>query len=191
MKIEKENSEKEKGNSVAWKLFIGWGTKEVATMAIVIALNSMLIIAFNPISWGPMQFRIAEIITVPMYMAFGYVGAIALLLSSFVTVWFVPGGMVAGEFLWNWAMFLFWGIVPVMIVKRLKRTTTSYQITALYTAVCTAIWVPTMLQMMWDVPFVVTFLPILASEIITMNILGYALWKGISKRLRSVIPELH
>jgi len=174
--------------SVVWKPFIGWGAKEIAILIMVTAVNSALVVAFGPLSWGPMQFRIGEIVAFPMFVIFGYVGAFGILLSSLVTSWISPGAMV--ELFWNWAMFPFWGIITIELIKRLGRRTTGYQITALYNAICTGIWVSAMLYFVWEVPFLPTVIWITIAEIITMNGFGYLLYKGVMTRAKSALPKL-
>jgi len=174
--------------SVVWKPFKGWGSKEIAILVMVTAVNSALVVSLGPLSWGPMQFRIAEMVAFPMMIIFGYVGAFGVLLSSLVTSWIAPGAMA--ELFWNWAMFPFWGAITVEMIKRLGRSNVGYQITALYAAVCTGIWVSAMLYFVWEVPFLPTVIWIVIAEVITMNGFGYILWKGITSRAGKSLPEL-
>ena len=174
--------------SVVWKPFIGWGPREIAILIVVTAVNSVLVISFGPLSYGPMQFRVGEIVAFPMMVIFGYAGAFGILLSSLITSWVIPGTIA--EMLWNWAMFVFWGAITVEMIKRLGRTNFGYQVTALYNAICTGIWVSAMLHFVWEVPFLPTVIWITIAEIITMNGFGYILYKGVTTRASDIIPEL-
>jgi len=163
-----------------WNPFHPWSTRNLAFAAIAAALNIVLILVFAPMSYGPMQFRIAEIITAPFVIFFGYPAALALLVSSIIAA-FMSSGMATIQLVWQLSAFLFWAVPAVEIAKRVEHNLVGYQLVAGWIAITTGIWVPLMLWTSFGIPLVGLIIWITTAELITMNILGYILFKALQR----------
>ena len=171
---------KRESKDATWNPFNKWSSKNLALAAIVGALNIAMIQMFAPMSWGPMQFRVAEVITTPFIMVAGYPAALSLLVTSIVSG-FMSTGMGVAEMMWNLATFVLWGVASVEIAKRLPFNTFGYQALASWIALITGLWVPTMLATMYGVPWLPLVIWITTAEVITMNGIGYLLLLSIRR----------
>jgi len=152
-------------------------TRETSLVAIYAALYAALVVAFSPISFGPLQFRLAGVLRPGMarmrILAVGYALGVVVgnLLSPYAGIYelaFMPLASLAA------------GLIGYEAAKRLGGGYwTCGVVVALIIPVCVA-W---MLLQLFGLPLIATLPGLLASEII-INLIGAAVFTALERRMK-------
>ena len=178
----------QKTKSAAWNLFTKWTVKDISTLIMLSALHGVLVYMFGPLSWGPMQFRVSEAIAMPLVVWFGYLGSFSILISGIAVTFMAP--FSTAEMLWNLVTFALWGLLPVVITKKLGRKLSTYVLISVYASVLTGVWVSTMLTTLYDIPFTGLLIWITIAELITMTGFGSLIYKATTSRILQWLPPM-
>lgn len=147
-------------------------TRRVVISAIIAALYLVLTVVFNPISFGPFQFRVANLLMALMFFDVDYCFGLALgiffgnLTSPFGLLdWLVMPIISLGGALSGYWMRKFWYIGII--------------VWALITSAGVALFP---LGIGGQLPFLATFPFILPAQLI-VGFIGYAVWRPFKKQL--------
>lgn len=149
-------------------------TKTIVMVAIIAALYAIFTLALAPVSYGPIQFRVSEALKVfvllnPLYaLGIGLGTFIANLASPFSGAWdliFMPLTDIAGGVMawWLFRLMRRWSIFPPMVLYAL---TTGLSVGVMLAAFGMGVWY-------------FAALPVIASEMLILMVLGSLLWRAL------------
>lgn len=142
---------------------------KLARIGIVAALYAVLTIFIAPLSYGPIQFRFSEILTLLAFIDPLYIPG--LVLGCIISNFFSPFGLtdvIVGSF----ATFL-----SVYLISKSK----NLLISSLWPTIMNAIIIGLELYFLVNWPFWITALQIAFGEFVVVTIIGYPLFKSILK----------
>jgi uncharacterized membrane protein len=152
-------------------------TREISLVAVYAALYAALVIVFSPISFGPLQFRIAGVLRPGIaklrILAVGYALGVIVgnLLSPFAGIYellFMPAASLAA------------GILGYEVAKHVGG---SYWTCGLIIAAIIPICVAWMLLQLFNLPIIVTLPGLLVSELI-INLIGAVIFTALERRMK-------
>ena len=143
-------------------------TKKVVVSGIVAALYVALTLAFAPLSFMTVQFRFSELMTLLVFIDPGY-GA-GLILGCAIANFFSPLGIIDVVIGTLSTAAAVWGI---------KRSRSLFIATLWPTVSC--ILVGAEISYIYALPFVITTLSVMAGEFAVVTILGYPIFRWITK----------
>jgi len=158
--------------NATWNPFNKWTTSDISIAIIAAAAFAGLNVAFGPISYGPYQFRVANIICLPMTVLFGYPGLIGIALGCGTTNFALGGGLL--DAFSGYVMTVVEGVILVELVKRYGRTLIPIQVGTVILTVSTSLWVGWMLAFLYNLPMWFMIFTIGVTIVIQQNIIGYA-----------------
>lgn len=156
-------------------------TKQIATAGLIGALYAALTVALAPVSYGPVQIRVAEALTV----------------LPFLTPWAIPGlyfgCMVANVFGGLGPVDIFAGSFITLVAALLTyalRTTGKPWLAPLPPMVCNALGVSAYLHRIAGMPYWLTVLYVGAGEAVACFVLGYPLLMVMRRRFFCAQPPV-
>lgn len=155
-----------------WNPLTKWSTSDISIAIVAGAAFAALNVAFGPISYGPYQFRVANIIQLPFLVLFGYPGLVGICLGCGTTNLALGGGLL--DAFSGYVMTFVECIVLVELVKRYGRKLIPIQIGAAFLTVSASLWVGWMLAYLYNLPMWVMVTSIGVTIIIQQNIMGFA-----------------
>ncbi len=155
-------------------------TRQIATAGLIGALYAALTVALAPISYGPVQVRVAEALTV----------------LPFLTPWAIPGlyfgCMVANVFGGLGPVDIFAGSFITLVAALLTyglRSTGKAWLAPLPPVVCNALGVSLYLHRIAGMPYWITALYVGAGEVVACFLLGYPLLVVLQRRFFQRPPQ--
>ena len=145
-------------------------TKQIARSAIIAALYAALTVSLAPISYGPVQFRVSEALTLlPFYFPEAIPGlTIGCVLANFF------GGFGLTD--------MFFGSLATLLAAFLTMKSKNIYIAAFWPVVFNAVIIGTMLHILIEVPLIATGLYVGLGEAGACYIVGVPLMKILEKR---------
>lgn len=147
-------------------------TRRVVISAIIAALYAVLTVVLNPISFGPFQFRVANILMALMFFDVDYCYGLAL--GIFIGNLSSPFGPL------DWLVMPIISLVSALIAHRIRKYWhVGVVVWALITSAGVAIFP---LGIGGQIPFLATFPFILPAQLVA-GFVGYGIWKPFRKLL--------
>ena len=137
-------------------------------LAIVAALYIVLTVLISPLSYGAIQLRFSEILVLLVFYKKEY--GISIVLGCFVANIFSPLGWI--DMLFGTASSIF-AVVTIRACKHLLVATIMPTISCIFVGI--------ELMIVFDLPFLITTLQVMAGEFIVVTLLGYPLFKLLEK----------
>lgn len=147
-----------------------WSVVNLSRIALVCAIYVCLTLAFAPISYGNIQFRISEILVLLCFYNPIYV--IALTLGCLISNMFTPGVVIFDLIFGTLHTF----ISALFISKSKKHLSIASLYPAIFSFVC-AIGI----SLSYGLPYILTTFQVTFSEAIVVIGLGYPIFKSIEK----------
>ena len=144
-------------------------TNKIAKIGIVAAVYAVLTIFIAPLSYGPIQFRFSEVLTLLAFIDPLYIPG--LVLGCIIANFFSPLGFV-DVIVGSFATYL-----SVYLISKSK----NLFIASLWPTICNAIIIGLELYFLVKLPFFITALQIGFGEFVVVTIIGCPLFKGILK----------
>lgn len=155
-----------------------WDKRSIALTALLASLYASAVVLLAPISFEIFQVRVADIL-MPTSIILGPPAILGLTIGTFIANFASPFGMVdvVGGATANFiASFTAWRIGA-------KRFRGSWIIAILVENLIVTFIVGTYLALLLTIPLVVGWLGVFLGSILSMNVGGYLLVKGVSARL--------
>jgi len=148
-------------------------SKSLALIVVLGALYAALTVVLAPVSYGPVQVRVAEVLK-PAIFFWPLEGTIALVIGVIAANLFSPIGI--SDVIQAVPGVIVQGVLVYLFAKKLWHST-------LIISAAVALWVGTYLWYMFKLPWVAIVTSVLAGEIIAVVVLGLPLWTAIKARL--------
>ncbi len=144
--------------------------KALASGAMIAALYAVLTVAFAPISYGPVQLRVSEVLTLlPWYRPEAVLGLFA--------------GCVVANFFGGYGLIdMIAGSCATLIAALLTRRARNLWFAAMYPTLSNMLIIGTMLHVLIDVPLVMTCVYVGLGEACACYILGVPLMRVLERR---------
>ena len=150
-------------------------TQRVAMAAMIGSLYAMITVALAPISYGWVQFRVAEAFTITP-VVFGYWGAIGLFIGCIVANFF--GGFGAIDIVGGSLCTLAAGILSAN-----RRTSPNVLIAGVWPVVINAFGVSAYLYFFFGVPYWLIVVSIFTSQALIVYLIGVPILYAVQERL--------
>lgn len=154
-------------------------SKSIALIVVLGALYAVMTIVLAPISYGPIQVRIAEVLK-PAIFFWPLEGTIALVIGVVVANLFSPMGI--SDVFQAIPGVIVQGVLVYIFAKKMWHAT-------VIISAAVALWVGTYLWYMFGLPWIAIVGSVLVGEIIAVVILGIPVWTAIRTRLPGLIEE--
>lgn len=148
--------------------------KQLTKIAIVTALYIVSTMAIAPIGYGPVQFRISEVLNLLVFVNPLY--GVSLILGCAISNLFSPLGIYD---------VLFGTIATALSVVFIAKSKNLF-IASLWPSLFNSIIIGLELYYLSNLPFIATFGSILISEFIIMTIIAYPVFKVLTKNQRLI-----
>ena len=156
-------------------------TSKIVKSALIAAIYAVLTIILAPISYGPVQFRISEILVLLAFIDPIYI--IGLTLGCLISNLFGGYGLMDIIF-GTLATFLSVSAISIT-AKYIKSNIVSLIISSLWPTIFNAIIVGWMLSMVSELPMLITMLQVGIGEFVVVTIVGVPVFKLISDKYRN------
>jgi len=147
-------------------------------VSLIAALYTVLTVAVAPLSYGPVQFRISEVLNIlPFIPPYGVGAAIGLTIGCLLSNIISPYGivdMVLGTLATAIAVFGVYGVRKVMGRRGLY-------LALIIPTIANTIIIGLMLNVFYEVPVSEAYGGVLIGEFVTATIGGYFLYKALEK----------
>ena len=150
-----------------------------AMVAVIAALYAVITIVTSPISYGPIQIRLSEVLKPAMFF-FPFEGTVGLGLGLIVSNFFSPTGIA--DVLQAIPSIIIQGYLTRKLCKKLWHC-------AIVQPLIVGIWVGAYLSWAFGLPIAFIIPSVTAGEIVAISIIGVPLWYGIQKRMGLKRPE--
>ena len=156
-------------------------TSRIVKAALIAAIYAVLTIILAPISYGPIQFRLSEILVLFAFIDPIYIIGLTLgcLLSNIFGGYGIPD-IVFGTL----ATFLSVSAISIT-AKYIKSNTISLIIASLWPTIFNSIIVGWMLSVVVDLPLFLTMVQVGLGEFVVVTIVGVPVFKLISDKYKS------
>lgn len=144
-------------------------TKRLVAYALVAAVYVVLTLGFAPISYGNIQFRVSEVLTLLPFFNPGFI--IPLALGTFIANMFSPLG---------WPDMVFGTLATVIAVIGVSKMKNLF-VASLWPVVVNAIIVGLELTVLFKLPMWLTMFEVGFGEFVVVSIAGVALFTALSK----------
>lgn len=149
-------------------------TKNLVRTAMVAALYGALTWALSSLSYGPIQFRLTEIMVLLAFIDSAYVPG--LVLGCIIANIFSPMGFV------DMAFGSFATLIAVFLISKTK----NLFLATLYPTIANGIIIAIELYFILKLPFLLSFGEVALGEFIVVTCLGYPIFKAILKNEKLV-----
>jgi uncharacterized membrane protein len=144
-------------------------TKNIVTVGIVAAIYAVLTLLLAPLSFGPIQFRISEVLNLLAFV--NPVFAPGIVLGCFIANLFSPLGMI--DVIFGTTATLF----SVMMIVRSKKL----WVASLWPVIFNGVIIGAELQYAFQVPFLVGAFQVALGEFVVVTLLGVPLFSALLK----------
>lgn len=151
-------------------------TDKIVKIAIVASIYAMLTITLSPLSYGPIQFRISEVLILLAFINSDYI--IGLTIGCFIANLLGPYGLadiVFGTFATLVSAYL------VNLTSKLIKNKYAIWIASLWPVLANAIIVGSMLNIFFDLPILLCMLEVGIGEFGVVTIMGVPLFNLLLK----------
>lgn len=161
-------------------------TKKVATTAVVAALYAALTLGLSFISYGPIQFRLSEVMTLLPLISKEYI--VGLTLGCFLANILGPYG-VPDIIFGTLATFISVYLV-YLTGKYMKDKKSTPLVASLWPVVVNAIIVATQLKIFFDLPFVLSMIQVGFGQFVVITIVGVPLFKVVNNKYGKYLKNM-
>lgn len=144
-------------------------TKNIVTIGLVAAIYAVLTVVLAPLSYGPIQFRISEVLNLLAFV--NPVFAPGIVLGCFIANLFSPLGMIDVVFGTTATL-----ISVIMIVRSKK-----LWVASLWPVICNGLIIGAELQYAFQVPFLIGAFQVALGEFVVVTLLGVPLFATLLK----------
>lgn len=144
-------------------------TKNIVTVGLVAAIYAVLTVFLAPISYGPIQFRLSEVLNLLAFV--NPVFAPGIVLGCFIANLFSPLGMM--DVIFGTTATL----ISVMMIVRAKKL----WVASLWPVVFNGLIIGAELQYAFQVPFLIGAFQVALGEFVVVTILGVPLFSALLK----------
>lgn len=160
-------------------------TKRIATTAVVAAIYATLTLSLGFISYGPIQFRISEIMVLLPFINKGYI--VGLTLGCFFANVIGPNGLPDIIF-GTLATFISTYLV-YLTSKIMKDKKYSLLIASIWPTIINALIVGWMLNKFFGLPLILSMLQVGFGQFVVINIIGVPLFKVLSDKYSKLLKD--
>ena len=143
--------------------------RDLTRLSIVAAIYVILTLAFTPLSYGDIQFRISEVLMLLIVYRRKY--AISMILGCFVANLFSPIGWVDIVF---GTLATVIAAIPMMFIKNLE-------ISSFLPSIANGLVVGLELSIVYDLPIVITMAQVFIGEFVVCSLIGIPLFHFLEK----------
>lgn len=161
-------------------------TKKIATLGVVAALYAVITLALSGISYGPIQFRIAEVMVLLPLLGKEYI--VALTIGCFLANVIGPYG-VPDIIFGTLATFISTYLV-YLTGKTMKDKKGCLIIASLWPTIVNAIIIGIMLNQFFGLPLILSMLQVGFGQFVVITILGVPLFSMIEKKYSNRLKNL-
>ena len=161
-------------------------TRSIVTTAIVAALYATLTLSLAFISYGPIQFRLSEVMTLlPLFSKKYIIGlTIGCFLANLLGLYGVPD-MIFGTI----ATFI--SVYLVYLTGKYMKDNKSYVYTAsLWPVIVNAIIVAVQLKIFFGMPLFITMLQVGFGQFVVITIIGVPLFKAVNNKYGKYLKNM-
>lgn len=161
-------------------------TRSIVTTAIVAALYATLTLSLAFISYGPIQFRLSEVMTLlPLFSKKYIIGlTIGCFLANLLGLYGVPD-MIFGTI----ATFI--SVYLVYLTGKYMKDKKSYVYTAsLWPVIVNAIIVAVQLKIFFGMPLFITMLQVGFGQFVVITIIGVPLFKAVNNKYGKYLKNM-
>ncbi|MEG2056794.1 MAG: QueT transporter family protein [Romboutsia sp.] len=160
-------------------------TKGLVTTAVVAAIYATLTLALGFISYGPIQFRIAEVMILLPFISSKYI--VGLTLGCFIANIIGPYG-VPDIVIGTLATFISAYLV-YLTSKLIKESKFALIVAGIWPTVVNAVMVGFMLNKFYGAPLIYAILEVGFGQFVVINIIGLPLFKILSSRYGNLLKS--
>ncbi len=161
-------------------------TQKIVTMGVVAALYAALTLALSAISFGPIQFRIAEVMTLLPLLGKEYI--IALTIGCFLANVIGPYGVP--DIIFGTLATLISVYLVYATGKAMKDKKGYVLIASLWPTIINAIIIGIMLNKFFGLPLTLSMLQVGFGQFVVITILGVPLFKLLESKYGSLFKKL-
>lgn len=156
--------------------------KKIIFTGIIAALYAALTLMLAPISYGPIQFRISEILVLLAYFNPIYIGGLTL--GCFVANLLGPNGLFDVVF---GTLATFISVYAIYISSKIKMQD-KYKlfIASIWPTVFNGIIIGLMLSYVLNIPFLITIVEVAIGEFVVVTIVGVPLIYKLRNKIREI-----
>ena len=159
-------------------------TKKIVVTALVAAVYATLTLSLGFISYGPIQFRIAEVMILLAFIRKEYI--IGLTLGCFLANVIGPYGVP--DIVFGTTATLMSSILVYLTSKMQKKW--SLLIASLWPTIINAIIIGAMLNIFFGVPLILGMLQVGFGQFVVITIIGIPFFKMVNKKYGSLIESV-
>jgi uncharacterized membrane protein len=141
-------------------------TRELSKIAVVAAIYFVLTTAFAPISYGNIQFRVAEILVLLCFIDKKYI--IAVTVGTFLANTMSPLGVID----------IIFGTGATLISAILVNKSKNIYIASIWPVIVNGVIIGVELMMLFKLPLFLTMLQVAAGEFVVVSIVGVIIFKN-------------
>lgn len=161
-------------------------TEKIVIIAVVAALYAALTLALSPISFGPIQFRVSEVMTLLPLFGKGYI--ISLTIGCFLANIFGPVGII--DVIFGTLATLISAYLVYITGKFMKDKKMCVLIASLWPAIINAIIIGIILNVTLGFPLVLSMLEVGFGQFVVITIVGVPLFKLLESKYGSLFRKL-
>ncbi len=161
-------------------------TEKIVIIAVVAALYAALTLALSPISFGPIQFRVSEVMTLLPLFWKGYI--ISLTIGCFLANLFGPVGII--DVIFGTLATLISAYLVYITGKFMKDKKMCVLIASLWPTIINAIIIGIILNVTLGFPLVLSMLEVGFGQFVVITIVGVPLFKLLESKYGSLFRKL-
>ncbi len=161
-------------------------TEKIVIIAVVAALYAALTLALSPISFGPIQFRVSEVMTLLPLFGKGYI--ISLTIGCFLANLFGPVGII--DVIFGTLATLISAYLVYITGKFMKDKKMCVLIASLWPTIINAIIIGIILNVTLGFPLVLSMLEVGFGQFVVITIVGVPLFKLLESKYGSLFRKL-
>ncbi len=161
-------------------------TNKIVTMGVIAALYAALTLALSPISFGPIQFRISEVMTLLPLLGKEYI--IALTIGCFLANLFGPVGII--DVIFGTIATLISAYLVYVTKKSMKGKKYCVLIASLWPTIINAIIIGIILNITLGFPLLLSMLEVGFGQFVVITILGVPLFKLLESKYGNLFKKL-
>ncbi len=161
-------------------------TEKIVIIAVVAALYAALTLSLSPISFGPIQFRITEVMTLLPLLGKEYI--IALTIGCFLANLFGPVGII--DVIFGTVATLISAYLVYVTGKIMKDKKICVLIASLWPTIINAIIIGIILNVTLGFPLVLSMLEVGFGQFVVITIVGVPLFKLLESKYGSLFRKL-
>lgn len=160
-------------------------TRRIAKIGLIAALYAVITLALGFISYGPIQFRVAEIMTLLPLLGKEYI--VALTLGCFLANVIGPYGMP--DIIFGTLATFIAGHLVYLTRKTMKDKKGYVLIASLWPTIVNAIIVGITLNVFAGLPLIISILEVGIGEFVVITIIGVPLFKAFKEKYSKLLKD--